>query len=127
MSITLEEELNSSFVSPERDFMGERLAPYTEGSRLLMLQVYDEADSSIFFVWSFIFMHTQLAKNRKETIKLAWNKESFRDKVLSWADDKTEADREIATALVTSIINEANKGQVEAVPTAGSSNQPGNE
>jgi len=127
MSITLEEELNSSFVSPERDFMGDKLAPYTEGSRLLMLQVYDEADSSIFFVWSFIFMHTQLAKNRKETIKLAWNKESFRDKVLSWADDKTEADREIATALVTSIINEANKGQVEAVPTAGSSNQPGNE
>ena len=127
MSITLEEELNSSFVSPERDFMGEKLAPYTEGSRLLMLQVYDEADSSIFFVWSFIFMHTQLAKNRKETIKLAWNKESFRDKVLSWADDKTEADREIATALVTSIINEANKGQVEAVPTAGSSHQPGNE
>ncbi|NBW20458.1 MAG: hypothetical protein EBR82_72070 [Caulobacteraceae bacterium] len=127
MSITLEEELNSSFVSPERDFMGDKLAPYTEGSRLLMLQVYDEADSSIFFVWSFIFMHTQLAKNRKETIKLAWNKESFRDKVLTWADDKTEADREIATALVTSIINEANKGQVEAVPTAGSSNQPGNE
>lgn len=126
MSITLEEELNSTFISPEREFMGEKLAPYTEGSRLLMLQVYDEADSSIFFVWAFIYMHTQLFKNRKDAIKLAWNKELFRDKVLTWADTKTEADREIATSLVTSIINEANKGQVEPVPTAGSSHPSGN-
>jgi hypothetical protein len=91
-----------------------------------MLQVYDEADSSIFFVWAFIFMHTQLAKNRKEAIKLAWNKELFRDKVLTWADNKTEADREVATSLVASIIGEANKGQIEVVPTPGSSQQLGN-
>lgn len=126
MSITLEEELNSSFVSPEREFMGEKLAPYTEGSRLLMLQTYDEADSSIFFVWAFIYMHTQLAKNRKDAIKLAWNKDLFRDKVLEWADNKTEADREIATSLVTSIINQANKGQVEVVPSATGSHSLGN-
>ena len=126
MSITLDEELNSAFISPEREFMGEKLAPYTEGSRLLMLQVYDEADSSIFFVWSFIYMHTELAKNRKEAIKLAWNKELFRDKVLTWADNKTEADREVATGLVSSIINEANKGQIEVVPTPGASQQSGN-
>lgn len=126
MSITLEEELNSAFISPEREFMGAKLAPYTEGSRLLMLQVYDEADSSIFFVWSFIYMHTELAKNRKEAIKMAWNKELFRDKVLTWADNKTEADREVATSLVSSIINEANKGQIEVVPTPGASQQSGN-
>jgi hypothetical protein len=126
MSITLDEELNSAFISPEREFMGDKLAPYTEGSRLLMLQVYDEADSSIFFVWSFIYMHTELAKNRKEAIKLAWNKELFRDKVLTWADNKTEADREVATSLVSSIINEANKGQIEVVPTPGASQQSGN-
>jgi len=126
MSITLDEELNSAFISPEREFMGEKLALYTEGSRLLMLQVYDEADSSIFFVWSFIYMHTELAKNRKEAIKLAWNKELFRDKVLTWADNKTEADREVATSLVSSIINEANKGQIEVVPTPGASQQSGN-
>jgi len=126
MSITLDEELNSAFISPEREFMAEKLAPYTEGSRLLMLQVYDEADSSIFFVWSFIYMHTELAKNRKEAIKLAWNKELFRDKVLTWADNKTEADREVATSLVSSIINEANKGQIEVVPTPGASQQSGN-
>lgn len=126
MSITLDEELNSAFISPEREFMGDKLAPYTEGSRLLMLQVYDEADSSIFFVWSFIYMHTELAKNRKEAIKLAWNKELFRDKVLTWADNKTEADREVATSLVSSIINEANKGQIEVVPAPGASQQSGN-
>jgi hypothetical protein len=126
MSITLDEELNSAFISPEREFMAEKLAPYTEGSRLLMLQVYDEADSSIFFVWSFIYMHTELAKNRKEAIRLAWNKELFRDRVLTWADNKTEADREVATSLVSSIINEANKGQIEVVPTPGASQQSGN-
>ena len=127
MSISLEEELNSAFISPQKEFMGEKLAPYTEGSRLLMLQVYDEADSSIFFVWAFIYMHIQLEKNRKEAIKLAWNKDLFRDKVLSWADPRTETDREVATTLVSSIISDANKGQVEIIPTAGSSGQVGNE
>jgi hypothetical protein len=127
MSISLEEELNSAFISPQKEFMGEKLAPYTEGSRLLMLQVYDEADSPIFFVWAFIYMHTQLEKNRKEAIKMAWNKDLFRDKVLTWADSRTEMDREVATTLVSSIISEANKGQVEVIPTAGSSGQVGNE
>jgi hypothetical protein len=92
-----------------------------------MLQVYDEADSSIFFVWAFVYMHIQLEKNRKEAIKIAWNKDLFRDKVLSWADSKTEMDREVATALVSSIIADSNKGQVEVIPTAGSSGQVGNE
>jgi len=127
MSISLEEELNSAFISPEKEFMGDKLAPYTEGSRLLMLQVYDEADSSIFFVWAFVYMHIQLQKNRKDAIKLAWNKDLFRDKVLSWADSKTETDREVATSLVSSIISEANKGQVEVINTTGSSGQVGNE
>ena len=107
--------------------MGEKLAPYTEGSRLLMLQVYDEADSSIFFVWAFVYMHIQLEKNRKEAIKLAWNKDLFRDKVLSWADPRTEVERDMATSLVSSIISESNKGQVDVVSTAGGSGQVGNE
>jgi hypothetical protein len=127
MSISLEEELNSAFISPEKEFMGEKLAPYTEGSRLLMLQVYDEADSSIFFVWAFVYMHIQLQKNRKEAIKIAWNKDLFRDRVLIWADSKTEMDREVATTLVSSIIADSNKGQVEVISTAGSSGQVGNE
>jgi hypothetical protein len=126
MSISLEEELNSSFVSPEREFMGEKLAPYTEGSRLLLLQVRDDEDSSIYFIWAFIYMHIELAKDRKEAIKLAWNKNLFREKLFLWADNKTQSDRDIATNLVSSIIEEANKGQVDVVPLPGASQQSGN-
>lgn len=126
MSISLEEELNSSFVSPEREFMGEKLAPYTEGSRLLLLQVRDDEDSSIYFIWAFIYMHIELAKDRKEAIKLAWNKNLFREKLFLWADSKTQSDRDIATNLVSSIIEEANKGQVDVVPAPGASQQSGN-
>jgi len=126
MSISLEEELNSSFVSPEREFMGEKLAPYTEGSRLLLLQIRDDEDSSIYFIWSFVYMHIELAKDRKEAIKLAWNKNLFREKVFLWADNKTQADRDIATNLVSSIIEEASKGQIEVLPTPGAVQQSGN-
>jgi hypothetical protein len=117
MSISLEEELNSVFVSPELEFCGEALAPYTEGSRLLLLQAKTDDDVPLFFVWAFVFLHIQLAKNRKETIRLAWDKDSFRDKVLQWADTKTEAQREQATALVGSILEEASKGIVEPIKT----------
>jgi len=126
MSISLEEELNSSFVSPEREFMGEKLASYTEGSRLLLLQIRDDEDSSIYFIWSFVYMHIELAKDRKEAIKLAWNKNLFREKVFLWADNKTQADRDIATNLVSSIIEEASKGQIEVLPTPGAIQQSGN-
>jgi hypothetical protein len=126
MSISLEEELNSSFVSPEREFMCEKLAPYTEGSRLLLLQIRDDEDSSIYFIWSFVYMHIELAKDRKEAIKLAWNKNLFREKVFLWADNKTQADRDIATNLVSSIIEEASKGQIEVLPTSGAVQQSGN-
>ena len=126
MSISLEEELNSSFVSPEREFMGEKLAPYTEGSRLLLLQIRDDEDSSIYFIWAFVYMHIELAKDRKEAIKLAWNKNLFREKLFLWADNKTQSDRDIATNLVSSIIEEASKGQIEVLPTPGAVQQSGN-
>jgi hypothetical protein len=121
MSISLEEELNSVFSAPEREFDGEALAPYTEGSRLLLLQAKTDEDVPLFFVWAFVYLHIYLAKNRKETIKLAWNKEAFRDKVLQWADTKTEAQREQATALVGSILEEASKGIVEPIKSEFSS------
>jgi hypothetical protein len=126
MSITLDEELNSAFISPEREFMGEKLAPYTEGSRLLLLQIRDDEDSSIYFIWSFVYMHIELAKDRKEAIKLAWNKNLFREKVFLWADNKTQADRDMATNLVSLIIEEASKGQIEVLPTPGAVQQSGN-
>lgn len=117
MNEILDSELNSVFVAPEREFNGEALAPYTEGSRLLLLQAKTDDDVPLFFVWAFVFLHIQLAKNRKETIRLAWDKDSFRDKVLQWADTKTEAQREQATALVGSILEEASKGIVEPIKT----------
>jgi len=121
MSISLEEELNSVFASPEREFDGEPLASYTEGSRLLLLQAKTDEDVPLFFVWAFVYLHIELAKNRKETIKLAWDKEEFRNKVLEWADTKTEVQREQATALVGSILEEASKGIVEPIKNGFSS------
>lgn len=125
MSMTLEEELNSHFVSPEAEFMGEKLAPYTEGSRLLMMQVRGDDDSPVYFIWSFLYIHIILAKDKKEAIKLAWNKDLFREKVIDWMDNKTQQDRDTASALVASIIEKSNKGQIEVIPTPGQS-QEGN-
>ena len=117
MSNEILDELNASFVAGEKTFKGEPLAPYTEGSRLLMVQIRDENDSSIFFVWAFIYIHILLKKNRKEAIKLAWNKELMREKILDWANDKTEADRNAATTLVGEIIENASRAQVEVIPS----------
>jgi hypothetical protein len=119
-TISLDEELNSAFVAPNKDYMGEPLANYTEGSRLLLMQVRDDADSSIYFIWSFIFIHLQLFKNRKEATKLAWNRDLFREKLLEYIDGKTEADRDMATSIVSSMIEEASKGRVEIIPTPNS-------
>jgi hypothetical protein len=119
MSISLEEELNSSFVSPEREFMGEKLAPYTEGSRLLLLQVRDDNDSSIYFIWAFIYMHIQIAKNRKDAIKLAWDKDLFREKIIEYIEGKNESDRDSATKIVSAMVDEAQKGRVEVIQTHG--------
>lgn len=113
MSDEILEELNSNFVKPQMEFQGQALAPYTEGSRLLLLQVRDESDSSFWFVWSFIFIHIELAKNRKNAIKLAWDKEKFKEKLFDWLDSKNEMDREIATKLVSSIMEDATKSRIE--------------
>ncbi len=121
MSISLEEELNSTFITPQKEFMGETLAPYTEGSRLLLLQVRDDGDSSIYFIWSFLYVHILLAKNKKDAIKLCWNKDLFREKLLEYIEGKTEESREQATTLVSNILDEASKGRVEVIPTP---NQP---
>jgi len=116
MSNEILDELNASFVSPEREFKGEKLAPYTEGSRLLMLQIRDENDTSVWFVWAFIYLHILLFKNRKEAVRLAWNKDLFREKILDWVADKSSKDRDEATELVSQIIQEASKSRVEVVP-----------
>ena len=119
MNEILEEALESAFVAPQRQFKGECLAPYTEGSRLLMIQARSDEDSTQFFIWSFVFLHIQIQKNRKEAIRLCWNKDLFRESILDWIADKTESDRETASSLVASILDEANRGQVEPIPNPG--------
>ena len=123
MNDILNDELNSAFIANERQFKGEAIAPYTEGSRLLLLQVRDENDSSVFFIWAFLYMHIQLAKSKKEAIKLAWNKDLFREKVMDWIENKNEQDRAEATNIVSAIIEQSQKGQVE---TIGNNPEPGN-
>lgn len=116
MSEEILDELNASFVSPEREFLGDKIAPYTEGSRLLMLQIRDENDTPVWFVWSFLYIHILLHKNRKDAVRLAWNKDLFREKVLDWVANKSAKDRDDATELVGQIIQEAAKSRVEVMP-----------
>ena len=120
------QELDDAFIAPERYFKNEKLAPYTEGSRLLILQTRDTSDSPIFFVYSFVYIHVLLAKNRKAAIKLAWDKDAFRERVLEWSENISEKERDDAALLVTSILNQANKARVNVIPS-GAPQPPGNE
>lgn len=116
MSDEILEELNASFVSPEREFKGRKLAPYTEGSRLLLLQIRDDGDSSLYFIYSFIFIHILLKENRKEAINVCWKKDEFREKLFDYIAKFNNSDLAEASSLVSSIIEEAGKGQVEIIP-----------
>lgn len=117
MSEILEEALNESFISPNRVFDGKELAPYTEGSRLLLMQVRDDEDSSAYFVWAFIYIHILLKENRKEAVSLAWNKGLFKERLLEWVSTKTEADRERATEVCSKMVEEAAKARIEVIPS----------
>jgi len=117
MNDILNEELDSAFVAPAKQFKGEELAPYTEGSRLLLMQVRDENDSSAFFVWAFIYLHILLKKNRKEAIQAAWNKDGFRENLFEWVSKQSEADRDLATTICSAMVEEASKARVEVIPT----------
>jgi len=119
------QELDNSLISPDRFFKDQRLAPYTEGSRLLMLQVRDDSDSAIYFVWSFIYLHILLAEDRKKTIRLAWDKDAFREKLMDWIAEMTEEDRNTASVMCSAILAEANKARVNVIPSAIAS-PPGN-
>jgi hypothetical protein len=127
MSDILDEELNATFVRPGRDFKGQPIAEYTEGSRLLMIQCKEQQDSSIYFIWAFLYLHILLAKNKKEAIKLAWDRDLFRERLLEWVADKTQEDRELATNIVSSIIDEASKAKVSIISSGGEGITLGNE
>jgi len=112
------QELDNSLISPDRYFKNQKLAPYTEGSRLLMLQVRDDSDSAIYFVWSFIYLHILLAEDRKKAIRLAWDKDAFREKLMDWIAEMSEEDRNTASIMCSSILSEANKARVNVIPSA---------
>jgi hypothetical protein len=112
------QELDNSLISPDRYFKNQKLAPYTEGSRLLMLQVRDDSDSAIYFVWSFIYLHILLAEDRKKTIRLAWDKDAFREKLMDWIAEMSEDDRNTASVMCSAILAEANKARVNVIPSA---------
>ena len=119
------QELDQAFISPNKLFKDQPLAPYTEGSRLLMIQIRNENDSPIFFVYAFIYLHILLAKDRKAAIKLAWNQDAFREKLMEWSENLGEEDRDTASLLVASILNESNKAKVNVIPS-GAPQPPGN-
>ena len=127
MSDILDEELSASFVQPYKSFNGEQIAEYTEGSRLLMLQCKDKNDSPIYFIWSFLYLHLLLHKNKREAINLAWDKDAFRERVLDWVVDKTEEDRDNSTNIVSKIIEEAGKARVSIVQSRLEGQDSGNE
>jgi hypothetical protein len=112
------QELDNSLISPDRFFKDQKLAPYTEGSRLLMLQVRDDSDSAIYFVWSFIYLHILLAEDRKKAIRLAWDKDAFRERLMDWIAEMSEEDRNTASLMCSSILSEANKARVNVIPSA---------
>jgi len=103
----LSEALNNQFVMPPRMFLGQELAPYTEGSRILMSQIKDNQDNYVYFVWAFIFLHIQLKKDRKSAVKLCWDKDAFRDGLIEYVSNKTESDRDLAIKIVSDALDDA--------------------
>lgn len=118
-------ELDGAFVSGERTWKGQPLAPYTEGSRLLMAQVRSEDDAGLFFIWAFLYLHLELKKDRKNAIRLCWNREAFREAVLDFSSGMTIADRDAAAVVVNAMLDEAARAETE-VQATGKPAPPGN-
>lgn len=121
----ISKELDGSFVADVRTWKGQPLAPYTEGSRILMSQIRSDADVGLYFIWAFLFLHLELKKDRKNAIRMAWNKDEFREAVLEFSSGMSMADREQAGAIVTSILDEADRAETEVVPSAKPLGPPG--
>ena len=118
-------ELNGAFVSGERTWKGQPLAPYTEGSRLLMSQIRSEDDAGLFFIWAFLYLHLELKKDRKNAIRLCWDRPAFREAVLDFSAGMSLADRDRAAAIVNAVLDESAKAETEVIPS-GRPAPPGN-
>lgn len=119
-------ELNGSFVVDQRAWKGQPMAAYTEGSRLLMSQIRSEHDAGLFFIWAFLFLHIELKKDRKNAIRLCWDRDAFREAVLDFSSAMTQADRDAAATLVNVMLDEANRAETEVIPSGRPVGPPGN-
>lgn len=119
------QELNGVFVCGERSWKGQPLAPYTEGSRILLSQIRGDEDAGLFFIWAFLYLHLELKRDRKAAVRLCWDKDAFRMAVLDFSSAMTSADRDHAASIVNSVLDEAAKAETEVLPSKASA-PPGN-
>lgn len=120
------QELDGAFVLNTRTWKGQVLAPYTEGSRILLAQIRGKEDVGLYFIYAFLFLHLELKKDRRNAIRLCWDKEAFREAVLDFSSEMSISDRDHAATIVSSILDEAEKAETEAIPSAKPLGPPGN-
>jgi len=106
----LNKALDKSFVINERMFNGNKVGKFTLGTRIVMNQIREEADTTEFFIWSSLYC---LTHPRSELVKLAWDKAKFREAVLNWSDDFNEADFIEGVKIVDEIFSEIAEARVQ--------------
>jgi hypothetical protein len=106
----LNKALDKSFVINERMFKGNKVGKFTLGTRIVMNQIREEADTTEFFIWSSLYC---LTHPRSELVKLAWDKAKFREAVLNWSDDFNEADFIEGVKIVDEIFSEIAEARVQ--------------
>jgi hypothetical protein len=106
----LNKALDKSFVINERMFKGNKVGKFTLGTRIVMNQIREEADTTEFFIWSSLYC---LTHPRSELVKLAWDKAKFREAVLNWSDEFNEADFIEGVKIVDEIFSEISEARVQ--------------
>ena len=110
--------LDKSFVINERMFKGNKVGKFTLGTRIVMNQIREEADTTEFFIWSSLYC---LTHPRSELVKLAWDKAKFREAVLNWSDEFNESDFIEGVKIVDEIFSEISEARVK---TSGGNDSP---
>jgi hypothetical protein len=106
----LNKALDKSFVINERMFKSNKVGKFTLGTRIVMNQIREEADTTEFFIWSSLYC---LTHPRSELVKLAWDKAKFREAVLNWSDEFNEADFIEGVKIVDEIFSEIAEARVQ--------------
>jgi len=114
----LNKALDKSFVINERMFKGNKVGKFTLGTRIVMNQIREDADTTEFFIWSSLYC---LTHPRSELVKLAWDKAKFRETVLNWSDEFNESDFIEGVKIVDEIFSEISEARVK---TSGGNDSP---